>query len=282
VARTAAAKLTSALIACVRVGARHGGCGGALYMDGADEKTSLCGITIRGSKAGAIGGAIFRVSNDATGSLAVDKSIIDDNRVTPTTDGNAGGLYLQGLRLSITATTISRNQAFFNGGLWINAGQVELTNTTVSDNIAFGSNGGGIWLANNPTGTITNATIANNKSTAANQIAGAIFGNGLAIRNSIIANNTAMYTPTCNQARADGSGNLQWPAGSLCTAAPTIADPMLAPLANNGGEIETLLPAEASPTRARDHELPADRSARHATCDAVHGRRGGVTQLRRR
>jgi hypothetical protein len=41
----------------------NGGAGGALYMDGKGEATSLCGVEIRDNTAGAIGGGVFRVSN---------------------------------------------------------------------------------------------------------------------------------------------------------------------------------------------------------------------------
>ena len=220
-----------------------GGCGGAIYQDGADEKTSLCGLTIRGSTAGHIGGAVFRVSNTDNGTFAMDRTLVDDNRVTSTTTGNAGGLYLQGLALTINASSITRNRAFYNGGIWINESSVEMTNTTIAENEAIGSNGGGIWLGNGPTGTIKNCTIANNRSTASGQVAGGIFGDGLTLVNTIVANNTAMYTPTCDVKRADGSGNLQWPSGSLCTTTPLIADPMLGALDGDGA----LVPAAGSP-----------------------------------
>lgn len=227
----------------------NGGCGGALYMDGRDEAASLCGVTIRNNTAGAIGGGFFRVSNDNTGSFAMDRSAVDANRVTATGSGNAGGLYLQGLALTITASTISRNEAFYNGGIWINRCAVQMTNVTIAENIATGSNGGGVWLGNAPTGMMKNCTIANNKSTANGQVAGAIFGDGLTLVNTLVANNTAMYTPSCDKKRTDGSGNLQWPNSALCTTAPVIADPMLGTLADNGGDAETLVPASGSPAR---------------------------------
>ncbi len=227
----------------------NGGCGGALYMDGRDEATSLCGVTIRGNTAGAIGGGFFRVSNDDTGTFAMDRSVVDDNRVTAAGSGNAGGLYLQGLALEITNSTISRNAAFFNGGIWINESTVQLTNVTIAENEATGSNGGGIWLGNNPTGTLLNCTIANNRSTAANQVAGAIFGDGLTLVNTLIVNNTAMYRPSCNVEHMAGAGNLQWPMGSLCTMMPLVADPMLGTLGDNGGDSETMMPAAGSPAR---------------------------------
>jgi hypothetical protein len=208
------------------------------------------GIRIRDNTAGAIGGGFFRVSNDHTGSFAMDRSTVDANRVTASGSGNAGGLYLEGLALAITATTISRNQAFYNGGIWINTCQVQMTNVTIAENVATGSNGGGVWLGHTPTGTLTNRTIANNHSTADGQVAGAIFGDGLTLVNTIVAGNTAMYTPSCDAARTDGSGNLQWPGGSLCTKTPVIADPMLGTLADHGGDGETLVPAAASPARS--------------------------------
>ena len=226
-----------------------GGAGGAIYQDGRDEATTLCGITVQHNSAGAIGGGVFRVSNTDNGSFAMDRSTVDDNRVTPAGEGNAGGLYLQGLAIAITNSTISRNQAFYNGGIWLNESSVQMTNVTVAENTATGSNGGGIWLGNNPTGQLLNCTIANNHSIAANQISGGIFGEGLELVNTIVANNTAMYTPTCNVERAGGSGNLQWPEGSLCTESPLIADPMLGPLGDHGGDTETLEPAAGSPAR---------------------------------
>ncbi len=227
----------------------NGGCGGALYMDGRDEMTTLCGVTITGSRAGAIGGAFFRVSNDHTGSFAMDRSTIDDNQVTTTADGNAGGLYLEGLALNITNSTISRNQAFYNGGIWINTCTVQMTNVTIAENTAFGSNGGGLWLGHTPTGTMLNCTIANNHSTADGQVAGAIFGDGLTLVNTIVAGNTSMYRPSCDITRDDGTGNLQWPSGSLCTAAALVMDPMLSALGDNGGDTATLLPSATSPAR---------------------------------
>ncbi len=224
----------------------NGGCGGAVYMDGRDEATSLCGVTLSNNTAGAIGGAFFRVSNDHTGSFAMDRSTVDGNRVTPTDQGNAGGLYLEGLSLQVTSSTISRNQAFYNGGIWINTCTVEMTNVTVAENVAFGSNGGGLWLGHTPTGTLRNCTIANNRSTADGQVAGAIFGEGLTLVNTVIAGNTAMYTPGCDATRTDGSGNLQWPERALCTSGALVVDPMLGELGEHGGETETLVPAAGS------------------------------------
>lgn len=226
-----------------------GGCGGAIYQDGRDELTNFCGVTISNNTAGAIGGGVFRVSNEDNGTLVMDRTTVDGNRVTPTTEGNAGGLYLQGLALSISASTISRNSAFYCGGLWLNESAVDIVNTTIAENVATGSNGGGIWLGNAPTGTIRFSTIARNRNLADGQVAGAIFGGGLTLVGTLIVENTSMYRPQCEAPHESGGGNLQFPFSdsAACTESPATGDPMLGVLGDNGGDTETMLPASGSP-----------------------------------
>ena len=225
-----------------------GGCGGALYQDGKAEATSLCGVTISNNTAGAIGGGVFRVSNTHDGTFAMDRSTVDTNTVPATAaTSNAGGLYLEGLAINITASTISNNQGGFGGGIWIDMNSANLTNVTIANNTATVSNGGGVWLANSPTGTMLNCTIANNKATGSGMVAGAIFSTGLTLQNTIIANNTAQFDPSCeNPPLAGTTGNLQWPSGSLCTMSPKIADPMLGMLGSNGGPTATMVPGSAA------------------------------------
>ena len=232
----------------------NGGCGGAVYMDGADEITSMCGVSIVNNEAGAIGGGFFRVSNDNSGSLVMDKTTVDSNTVTSSVSGNAGGLYLQGLELSITNSAIANNRAFYNGGIWLHTSDIEIANTTISGNTATGSNGGGIWLSSPVTGIILNCTIANNSAPAGGQGGGAIFSageiSGLEMKNTIIANNTSgTWAPGCDDPLEDGGGNLEWPAGADCSASPLIEDPLLGALGDNGGDTETMLPSSSSPAK---------------------------------
>ncbi len=234
----------------------NGGCGGAVYMDGGDETTTLCGVVIAHNSAGALAGGFFRVSNSSDGTFTMDRTVVRDNSVTPDDSGNAGGMYLQGLALTITASTISGNRAFYNGGLWISGREANLTNVTVAGNTAFGSNGAGLWLAHEPTGTILNSTIADNHSTADGQIAGAIFGSGLSLKNTIVSGNSAQYTPGCDSKHASGGGNLQWPSGALCSDNPTVADPLLGALGDHGGPTQTLLPAAGSPAVGLGSDCP--------------------------
>ena len=251
-----------------------GGCGGAVYMDGTHEKAVLCGVRISGNTAGGLGGGVFRVSNDATGSFTMNATTVDSNRVTPASAGNAGGLYLQGLQLTVTNSTISRNQAFYNGGIWIHGGDAHLTNVTIAENVAYGSNGGGVWLADSPAGMLLNCTIANNHATGQDVVAGAIFGGGLALQNTLVSGNTAMWTPGCDATHADSGGNLQWPDGARCTKALAVADPLLGALGDNGGPTETMVPAPESPALGRGRSCPAtdqrgERRARSCTAGAV-------------
>jgi hypothetical protein len=225
-----------------------GGCGGAIYMDGGDELASLCGVVISDNTAGAIGGGVFRVSNDGSGSMAVDRTTVDSNAVTAAGGGNAGGLYLQGLALSITDSSITRNAAFYNGGIWIHTCAVGMTNVTVAGNTATGSNGGGLWLSGPPTGVLRNCTIADNSAPADGQGGGAVFGGGLTLRNTVVSNNSSgTWAPGCSEALIDGGGNLEWPQGAGCAAGALVADPLLGALADNGGSTQTMLPAAGSP-----------------------------------
>jgi hypothetical protein len=235
----------------------QGGCGGAIYMDGTHERTTLCGVRIASNQASAIGGGVFRVSNDSTGSFTMNATAVDSNQVTPAGSGNAGGLYLQGLQLTVTNSAITRNRAFYNGGIWIHTSAVQMTNVTVAENTASGSNGGGIWLSGDPLGLILNCTIANNHSTGTDTVAGAIFGNGLALQNTVVAGNTAPWVPGCDRVHADGGGNVQWPAGALCTTSLLVSDPLLGALGDHGGPTETLVPDAAGPAPGRGMGCPA-------------------------
>ena len=231
----------------------QGGCGGAIYQDGADEHTQLCGVRIRNNHAGAIGGGVFRVSNHDNGTFEMDLSTVDDNHVgahgVEGATSNAGGLYLQGLAARIDASTLSRNSAFHGGGLWISEGTYHLTNVTLTGNEATGTNGGGIWLGQDAGGRLSHVSIVDNHSTGPDKIAGALFAIGdsrITLHNTLIADNTARWVPGCNEVHP-GSGNLEWPRGANCSEAPHVADPQLSALGDFGGPTQTLLPSNDSP-----------------------------------
>jgi hypothetical protein len=234
----------------------QGGCGGAVYMDGADEQTVLCGVKIVDNRAGDVGGGFFRVSNDSSGTFTMDRTTVDANQVTATTTGGAGGLYLQGLQMTVTNSTISRNRAYYNGGIWIHTSQVQMTNVTIAENAAFGSNGGGLWLSNKPTGMLLNCTIANNHADGQypgdyNAGAGAIFGGhtGLVLKNTLFSGNTGTWGPSCDKPLGSDGGNIQWTGSAPCASDITVADPLIGSLGYSGGSTGTMVPVSTSPAR---------------------------------
>lgn len=62
-----------------RAGTPGGGSGGAIYNDGNTFTLSLCGTKIEHNQANEGGGAIFFVSNDRSGSLVIEDSVLRDN-----------------------------------------------------------------------------------------------------------------------------------------------------------------------------------------------------------
>ncbi|MGH7329284.1 MAG: choice-of-anchor Q domain-containing protein, partial [Polyangiaceae bacterium] len=190
----------------------------------------------------------FRVGYNSQGgdpsTVSIDRSTFDGNSVDVDA-GNAAGLYLEDLTLTMTATTISNNTGHYGGGLW--AGHnitANLTNVTIADNTASG--GGGIWFSDLTKGTFQNVTIAGNT------------GDGLfngdtntVLQDSIIANNvrgTLDSTTNCASAHGSNGANLQFPndGKTSCTSDITFGDPTLGPLADNGGPVKTMLPASGS------------------------------------
>jgi hypothetical protein len=62
-----------------RPGSPGGGSGGAIYLDGNRFTLDLVGTIVRDNSANEGGGAIFFVSNDRTGELRIDRSLLERN-----------------------------------------------------------------------------------------------------------------------------------------------------------------------------------------------------------
>ena len=176
-------------------------------------------------------------------------ALVNGNDPAPGEGG--GALALIGTAL-LDHVLVANNQTENHGGgiSVLSTGRLTLLNSTVSGN--FGLTVGGIY--SNGTTTIWNSTIARNVSDRAGA------GNGIAadgtvyLRNSIIADNRdnddASVDTNCS---AIGglflySGTNLSNDDSCGSAANTIiANPLLAPLANNGGPTKTHALAESSP-----------------------------------
>jgi CSLREA domain-containing protein len=226
-----------------------GSIGGGIYnwSEVGNTLMTITNTTIRGNSAN-FGGGIFNQS-DATGNAVVTlaRSTVSGNTAT----GNGGGLYNFGVSTTTGLTTI------------------DALNSTISGNSA--ANGGGVTneinLGATAAGTNVNlnfATVASNTAAAngggLQQLSGAIN-----IKNTIVADNTASVGPDIfgtitsqdyNHventtggvffASRGGKGKSE-PAFFALANDVTGTDPMLGPLANNGGATQTQLPALASP-----------------------------------
>jgi hypothetical protein len=197
------------------------------------------------------GGGIY-----SSGTLHVERSAITGNRA----DVRDGGGIASFGSATVVDSVIADNSTTApfgerrGGGLF--AGAVVLTNVTISGNrtTAEGSvfpdvtdaRGGGAWISG---GTLTNVTVFNNES---GTTAGGIFYNGhgeLTLLNTIIAGNTggdcegAAPISAGHNIDGDGSCGLDGPGDMPAT------DPLLAPLAGNGGPTATHALLPGSPAR---------------------------------
>lgn len=253
------------------------GNGGAISLDGvnADQGKvfTLCGVVAKNNRAFHEGGAVFRYGYpDET--TVIDSTTLDGNFVDdPSGSSHGGGLYHHtdtpgAMPLTMTNSTISNNtSATGAGGVFFYGSPVSLTNVTIANNVALGSLAGGI-AAGGVTGTLKNCTIAGNHADDTDSFAGAMIGSsGLTLVNTIVANNTAgnEYNPvSCTEQAAGGDHDLQFPAqnGSgqaepPCVPGVTFADPLLGPLADNGGPTFTMALLAGSPAVGAGADCPA-------------------------
>jgi hypothetical protein len=209
---------------------------------------------------------------NAGGSLIVDNSTISGN----STSGNGGGIRVAaGGSLLVKNSTISGNTGHNGGGIYVGggAGGVTIQNCTVAGNTA--TSGGGIGLLN-VTGTVLvqNSTISGNTAIYTTPSAG--YGGGgidiqatavvtnLVLQSTIVAGNTQgglapapdlSATPNAvSQITADHcligvADTVTYAAsnGNIFGRLGSPLNPLLGPLANNGGLNQTMLPQPGSP-----------------------------------
>jgi hypothetical protein len=232
-----------------------GGNGGAVSIDGgADGALVVCGATFEKNVSGALGGAVFRTPDGAPQTSTFEQSTLDGNSAAQ----GGGALYFHNSTLVIEESTVSNNSAPGAGGIQADGTTLTLRNDTFAGNVATKGLGGAIALFGNG-GTMTNCTFAGNESSGGSGFfAAALAGGGtFTIQNTLFSNNTTAdaNSPMQCQSKATGAGDLQWPKNHLtgaaadvaCVTGITFADPALAPLADNGGPTETMLPASGGP-----------------------------------
>ncbi len=216
------------------------------------ENLTLTGSTLSGNSAGNVGGGIFNDNGTAT--------ITNSTFIGNSAEGGGGIFNGFDSTTTITSSTISGNSATIGvgGGIFNNGSTTTITSSTISGNSATIGAGGGIFN-NGGTTTITSSTISGNSATFAGGIS-SFAGGTTTLNNTILAANTAVqsdpdirfsssasfFTGTFNLI-GDGTGQDAFGDGvngnQVGTSSNPI-DPLLGPLADNGGPTQThaLLP----------------------------------------
>jgi hypothetical protein len=196
--------------------------------------------TVRGNTASAFsggdgtpayGGGIF------ASPLVLRNSTIVNNKASGV-DAYGGGI--SGANVTITDSTIANNgcDGFGTGGGISMSGVSTITNSTITGN--YHGYGGGISAGG--TATITHSTIAGNTNGDGIRI-----GGNLTLRNSIVANNTGkdidgIITSSGYNLIGNSAGGSGYVPSDILDV-----DPMLGPLADNGGPTPTMSLLPGSP-----------------------------------
>ncbi len=259
----------------VAVNESHFG-GGGIYVVGSAATASIVRTSIVENRVRDLttdfrgGGGLHVVFGDVT----VRDSRIVGNR----TDFTGGGVTVRGsgAEVEITDTSIDANVSRFGGGIRTqSSARLTISGSTISNNTATGDNAAGGGLRLSAPVTIANSTIFGNSATGSGggvsvestltldsaTIVGNSggFGGGIAsfsagttlITNSIVAGNSASNFGNDCAGSLDGGSGLLIGDPTDCTIAAVsdvlVADPLLGPLADNGGPTLTMLPASDSP-----------------------------------
>jgi CSLREA domain-containing protein len=255
---------------CTVSGNRDQGSGGGIHNRGT---LALSNSTVSGNTGSLFGGGI---SNETGATLTMTNSTISGN--TTFGMGVAGGGIFNRGTLTLTNGTVNDNIAQDQGSITgsqgggiYNLGTLTLVNATISGNVVSGptSAGAGGGVFNVATLTLTNSTVSGN---SAPNGGGGLFNDGSAgvitnLKNTIVANNTISsgtgpdLKGTFNSQDFNLIGNTS---GATFTGTTghniTNMDPLLGPLANNGGLTMTraLLPGSPAINAGSNANLPLD------------------------
>jgi len=249
-----------------------GSSGGAVLTVEKGAVVGVSGVTIQHGKAPSGGGVVnsgtLTLRADAVTSSTADSNgggidnrgtlaLVDSTVSAGSAGGNGGGVYNENHgTLTIMGTTLSGNTATGDGaGLFVRDGTATLVDSTVSGNTTTGGRGGAI--ANGGTLGLYSVTVSGNSASTA----GGIYANGgsASLAGTILAGNTASGTdPDCRGPLTSGGYNLlgdnagctgltNGANGDKVGTARAPIDPLLRPLAGNGGPTRTMAPLPGSP-----------------------------------
>ena len=227
----------------------YGGYGGAVYSTGG---LTITNSSIYSNAASTKGGGIYAEFNSCfppTTTLIIINSMVYSN----TAGDDGGGIYVSSdscwpmtTTLMLTGSTVKGNSAHYGGGIYLYYTSARLLNTTVSDNRASWNGGGIGTLADwDQTVDLVNCTIYTN--TASNN------GGGMQLETTFMVNvkNTIVAGNGADGVGPDIWGKIQSydynlvqdisgvTIQGMTTHNITGTNPMLGPMANNGGRTWT-------------------------------------------
>ncbi|MBW1785920.1 MAG: hypothetical protein JRK53_04770 [Deltaproteobacteria bacterium] len=241
--------------------------GGAIGVtsDSHDAMLTINNCTFDDNHASSDGGAIAtQPASDDSATVVINNSTFSGNRAED--DGgaiyNRAGASDSEITVSIQNSTLSGNEAGSDGGAIYGAAssdgdtRITVNNSTISGNDA-GNRGGAIYAFESDGDTqitVNNSTISGN---SAGSDGGGLFISDvddaeIILRNTILAGNSASSnSPECNQFDSEDYNLIQDPTDCQITGDTgnniTDQDPLLGPLADNGGPTQTHALLNGSP-----------------------------------
>jgi len=259
-------------VALVGGGAVTFNCGGAAAIVFTTTKSIAIATTISGGDQITLsGGGAVRLFNVTGGGLSLNNITLANGHDTV---ANAGAAAINAsAAVTITESTISGHQTT-NGGcpaIVMSGATLTILRSTITGNVngapatgkaicgnntatlivtssTFTGNTGGA-LDTSGTATVTNCTIVANTSTGLGNTGGiSVFGGTATLRNTVVANNvgTGQCAAIVGGTIVDGGGNLQFP-DAACGGTISVANPLVASLASNGGPTQTMALSAGSP-----------------------------------
>jgi hypothetical protein len=210
--------------------------GGGVYVYNTTAAFTQTGVTtITHNTANTNGGGLYIIDGSAT----LSSGAICDNKAN-----TGGGLYVAGnAQVNVSRGQIVGNTAQFGGGgIYQNSGMLTLVNATLSGNTSNINQGSGLYVGNG-TAALTYTTVASNTTTGIHRAGGSIF-----LQNTIVVYNGAA---NCNPSPGLTSNGYNLDSGATCgfgaTGDQQNTDPLLGPLADNGGDTQTHALLDGSP-----------------------------------
>ncbi len=211
---------------------------------------------------GFTGGGGILVTSD--GDMTIHRASIHNNSAQ---GAFGGGIWNQGI-LWVYDSTISNNQSNRAGGIR-NSGNMNLRNTTVSGNMATSPEAGVGGISQIQFAVLINVTITNNQGVGNN--VGSFRGGGIqtsegattVMKNSIVAGNDGGIGPNDCVGSLTGDSKYNLIGDTEGCTIPSFVftflldvDPLLGPLAPNGGPTQTHTLTSLSPAKESAYEFP--------------------------